>query len=59
MTMPYIDDELYQQIKKERYYFIRFKDFDFWYIPTQIVLMLIKLGIKYDFNFDTCRFIIK
>lgn len=59
MYKPYLEDKDYKQILKERFYFIRYKDIDFAYIPTRLVLLLIKSGIKYEFNFITNRFIIK
>lgn len=59
MYKPYLKDKDYKQILKERFYFIRYKDIDFAYIPTRLVLLLIKSGIKYEFNFITNRFIIK
>lgn len=59
MIKPYLSDEKYKQILKERFYFIRYKDIDFAYIPTRLVLLLIKSGIKYDFDFIKSRFIIK
>ena len=55
----YIEEELYKQILKERFYWIRYKDLDFAYIPNRLVLLLIKLGIRYEFNFNNHRFIIK
>lgn len=55
----YIEEELYKQILKERFYFVRYKNIDFAYIPSRLILLLIKAGINYDFNFNTNRFIIK
>jgi len=56
----YLDTELYEKIKKERFYFMIFKDIKITYIPYSIVLLLIKAGIRYDFDFDyPPKFIIK
>lgn len=59
MIKPYLDEKDYKQILKERFYFVRYKDIDFAYIPSRLVLLLIKSGIKYDFDFIKNRFIIK
>lgn len=59
MIKPYIEEELYKQILKERFYFINYKGIDFAYIPSRLVLLLIKAGIRYDFNFNNQRFILK
>ena len=55
-----LDEELYEKIKKERFYFMIFKDIKITYIPYTIVLLLIKAGIKFDFDFNyPPKFIIK
>lgn len=59
MIKPYLSEEKYKQILKERFYFVRYKNLDFAYIPSRLVLLLINSGIKYDFDFISNRFIIK
>lgn len=59
MIKPYLSEEIYKQILKERFYFVRYKNLDFAYIPSRLVLLLIKSGINYDFDFISNRFIIK
>ena len=54
-----IEEKLYKQILKERFYFVRYKGIDFAYIPSRLVILLIKAGIRYDFNFNNQRFILK
>lgn len=56
----YLDEDLYKEIKSNRFYFMIFKNITITYIPYTIVLLLIKAWIKYKFDFEyPPKFIIK